>query len=142
MYYVKGLYDPEEYVGDFMELIGEKEIYDDLEFDMSNMKVNEAMNEYREREKTTKKDKAFCKGIQHNRNKKIINFDSYLDCVIKEEVVDCENANFRAVDNKIKNSELTKIGLNPKYNKRLILKNKFTTAPLYRTHGIIKEEIL
>ena len=88
------------------------------------------------------KDKLSAKGIQARNNKSILNFESYKDCVLNSQRYSVKNCGIRMFNDRqiskegdkvnpsLYNYEVTKSGLNPVYDKRIVLNDGVTTVPL------------
>ena len=76
------------------------------------------------------KSKCSAKGIQQNRNIKILNKNTYLRCLQNQEQIIGNNKGFRFTDKCIKTYELNKTGLSPIYTKGVLFEDGIHIRPL------------
>ena len=76
------------------------------------------------------KDKFSNKGSQYKNNVDVIVFENYKTCLMNDVKMTVNNSGMRYLNGSIYWYSQTKVGLNPKYNKRNIMSDRVTTYPL------------
>ena len=76
------------------------------------------------------KVKYSCKGMQHNNNTNILNFEEYKRVLFSSQYNTCTNKGFRFINKEIVTYETSKIGLTPIYVKGVVMDDGIHIRPL------------